>query len=407
MKPQVVFVDDDTGVLRAITRVFSTYACPWEIRTFSDSEEAWRYLEIHPVDAIISDITMPGMSGIELLQRLRSHPLTRCVPVAMLTGLGDASLKCQVLDMGATDLLNKPFQAADLLARLRSMLRLKAAEDELREQNRSLDAIVQQRTRQLQQSRLQIIWRLAKAGEFRDEDTGEHVVRVASCSRILARALELSPAECEQIYLAAPLHDIGKIGIPDSILLKPGRLTGEERAVIQTHCEIGERILREPSLTELCLPDVSADLQELDQNGDSLMEAARRIALAHHERWDGRGYPHCLAGREIPLEARIVSVADVFDALTSSRPYKSALPADEAARIIDNGRGTQFDPDVIDAFLQHFDQLVEVRQQVASTQTFLSGATERQTRRVVQSFASDDELLHLAAELSAAYPSRG
>lgn len=402
MKPQVVFVDDDEGVLRAIMRVFSTFACPWEIRTFSDSQEAWRYLQSQPVDAIISDVTMPGMSGIDLLQRLRSHPLTRDVPVAMLTGLGEASLKCQVLDMGATDLLNKPFQAADLLARLRSMLRLKAAEDELREQNRSLDAIVQQRTRQLQRSRMQIIRRLAKAGEFRDEETGEHVVRVANCSRILARGLGLSLAECEQIFLVAPLHDIGKIGIPDSILLKPGRLTSEERAVMQTHCEIGERILREPSLTELCLLDEAACLQGLEQTNDPLMEIARQIAIAHHERWDGRGYPHQLSGREIPLAARIVSVADVFDALTSARPYKAALPVDEAARIIFSGRGSQFDPEVTDVFLEQIDQLAEVREQVARSQQLYLRATQQEPSHPELPFSSDDELLQFAAELSTA-----
>lgn len=406
MKPQVVFVDDDSGILRTIKRVLSTYACPWDILTFSDSQEAWSHIESHPVDAIISDLTMPGMSGIELLQRLRSHPLTRHVPVAMLTGQGDAALKCQVLDMGATDLLNKPFHPADLISRLQSMLRLKAVEDELRERNRTLDAIVQQRTRQLEQSRMQVIWRLAKAGEFRDEETGEHVVRVASCSRILGRAMGLSPEKCEQLYLAAPLHDIGKIGIPDAILLKPGRLTDDERAVIQTHCEIGERILREPSLTELCVPEESAGLESGAQTGDSLMETARLIAIAHHERWDGRGYPHGLRGDEIPLVARIVSVADVFDALTSARPYKSALPVDEAVRIMTNGRGTQFDPEVIDTFLDSLDELVEVRQQVAYTHRRFLEATQRPKSIAGETFTSNFDLTRFAAELSTAHAAR-
>jgi response regulator RpfG family c-di-GMP phosphodiesterase len=379
MKPRIIFVDDDPIILRTINRMLSAYACQWEILSFSDSQEAWEYIESHPVDSIVTDVTMPRMSGIELLQKLRSHELTRHVPVVMLTGLDDALLKSQVLDMGATDLLNKPFQSADLLSRLRSMLRLKAAEDELREKNRNMDLIVQQRTRELRQSRMQIIWRLAKAGEFRDEETGEHVVRVAACSRILGRALGLSHAECEHLYLAAPLHDIGKIGIPDAILLKPGRLTDNERAIIQTHCEIGERILREPSLTELCVPEESVCQDDREKNGDVVMEAARLIAIAHHERWDGRGYPHRLRGNEIPLVARIVSVADVFDALTSSRPYKSALPVDEVVRIVTNGRGTQFDPEVIETFQDSLDELIEVRQQVAHTQQHFLDATQRET----------------------------
>jgi len=402
VKPHIVFVDDDPGILRMILRVLSAHQCPWEAHTFSDSQEAWKYLESHSVDSIVTDVTMPGMTGIELLRRLRSHAPTQHVPVTMLTGLGDASLKCQVLDMGATDLLDKPFQPADLLSRLRSMLRLKAAEDELREQNRNLDAIVQQRTQQLRQSRKEIIWRLAKAGEFRDEETGEHVVRVASCSRILGRAMGLSAEECDQLYLAAPLHDIGKIGIPDSILLKPGRLTDEERLVIQTHCEIGERILREPSLTELCVPGEPTGADPVEESGDAILKAARQIAIAHHERWDGRGYPYRLQEDEIPLVARIVSVADVFDALTSTRPYKSALPVDETVRIMTNGRGSQFDPKVIDAFLGSLGEIAEVRQQVARTQQHFLDVTYRQACCEGAPFRSDFDLSRFAAELSTA-----
>jgi putative two-component system response regulator len=317
------------------------------------------------VDAIISDVSMPHLNGLELLERLRSYPATCDVPATILTGLGDARLKRQALDLGATDLLNKPLQALDLIARLRSMLRLKSVEDDLKRRNHDLEGIVQERTKQLRHSRLQIIWRLGKSAEFRDEDTGEHVVRVGCCSRILAETMGLPEPFLEDLFLAAPLHDIGKIGIPDAILLKPGRLTDEERRVMQTHCELGERILREPSLAEICCETKIADSATRSLAGDSLMELARQIALSHHEQWDGRGYPHRLRATEIPLAARIVCVADVYDALTSTRPYKSALPHDETVRIIESRRGAQFDPLVVAALLQSQFRMAEVRQRVA------------------------------------------
>lgn len=378
LKPQIVFVDDEQRLLDMYRLMLRKQADIWEMYFFADSRTAWEFVQQFAVDAVVTDVSMPHLNGLELVERMRSHPATCDVPVTMLSGLGDVGLKRQVLDLGATDLLNKPMQAQDLIARLRSMLRLKSAEDELKRRNHDLEEIIRKRTKELRQSRLQIIWRLGKAAEFRDEGTGEHVVRVGYCSRILAETMGLSEPFLDELFLAAPLHDIGKIGIPDAILLKPGRLTDEERRVMQTHCEIGERILREPSLTEICCETLTADAASLLE-GDSLMELARQIALSHHEHWDGRGYPHHLCRTAIPLAARIVSVADVYDALTSTRPYKTALPHDEAVRIISNGRGAQFDPQVVEALEQSQLRLEEVRHRVGDALRRVSDVSVNRT----------------------------
>lgn len=366
-KPQIVIVDDEQALLGLYRAMLRAHSASWDIHCFSDSPAAWEYVRQNGADAIISDVNMPKLNGVEFLKLLRSNAATCDVPVTMVSGLDDAALKRQTLDLGATDLLSKPLDALDLLARLRNMLRIKSAEDQLKRRNRDLEEIVERRTMQLRQSRLQIIWRLGKAAEFRDEETGEHVVRVACGSRILAETLGLSETFLKDLFLAAPLHDIGKIGIPDAILLKPGQLSEEERKVMQTHCELGERILREPSLTQTCYLTEMFDSTEHLIGSDSTMEMARQIALSHHERWDGSGYPNRLGEADIPLAARIVSVADTYDALTSKRPYKEAFSNEDALRIIMNGRGEQFDPLVVDAFVESHSRLAGVRHTVANS----------------------------------------
>lgn len=214
MKPRIAFVDDEQPLLSFYQRIMRAHASEWDVKFFDDSVRALEFLQQSPIDAVVSDVSMPQVTGLELLTKLRRSPLTADVPVTMLTGLADADLKRQALDLGATDLLNKPVQAPDLIARIRSMLRLKSLEDELKRRNNDLEEIVQARTQQLRRSRLEIIWRLGKAAEFRDEETGEHVVRVGCCSRILAEAMGLPNPVLENLFLAAPLHDIGKLGFP-------------------------------------------------------------------------------------------------------------------------------------------------------------------------------------------------
>ncbi|MBX3441762.1 MAG: response regulator [Planctomyces sp.] len=364
MKPLILFIDDESDILDGFRRMLRPHAAGWRIEFINSPLDAWEFLTSHPVDAVVSDVSMPEMTGLQLLERIRSCPEMNDIPVTILTGLADVDLKQRVLDLGATDLLNKPVHAAELLARLKSMLRLKSMQDELKRKNHDLEAAVRHRTTQLHQSRLQILWRLGKAADFRDEDTGEHIVRVACYSMAIAETLGLPRDVVERLFLVAPLHDVGKIGIPDSILLKPGRLTDEERRVMQTHCEIGARILEEPSIMEVCSHSPPRGVDE--DPTDPLVRAARDIAAAHHERWDGDGYPNRLRADEIPLAARIVSVADVYDALTSERPYKAALSPERSLEIVASGRGTQFDPDVIDAFLAIQPRVHAIRESVTN-----------------------------------------
>ena len=319
----------------------------WETSYFEGAEAAWRRIQAGDVDVVVTDHCMPGLTGLELLQRVRESPSTDRVAVIIVTGSGDKTLKRQALDLGATDLLTKPIEAEVLIARIHSALKLKRSQDALCEQNDRLEHLVAERTQQLTESRTQIVWRLAKAGELRDEDTGNHVFRVGLYSRQLAAAVGLPRDVQETLFLAAPLHDIGKIGIPDAILRKPGPLTSEERALMQAHCEIGERILSDHSHLEQLLRGPLPSASE----ADPLLHMAFEIAGKHHEWWNGHGYPRRLAGVETPLCARIVSITDVFDALTSARSYKSALPPDEALRIIRNSSGTQFEPGLVDTFL--------------------------------------------------------
>jgi putative two-component system response regulator len=365
-KPRIVFVDDEPPILDLLRRMVRVPNYEWDIESFSDSKQAWDWLRKGRADVIVTDVMMPGMTGPELLRRLRENESTRDTPVIVLTALNERSLKRQVLDLGATDLLNKPVEANDLLARLRSALRLKQCQDELKIQNETLERKVVERTRQLQASRIEIIWRLACAAEIHDEETGCHVLRVGHICRIIAEALHQPREFVDMLFLAAPLHDLGKIGIPDAILHKPGRLTNEERAIMQTHCQIGERILSAgiPSLEFLHSNLRAVELTALAEQ-DPVLSMAREIAGAHHERWDGHGYPRSLAGEHIPLSARITAVADVYDALTSERDYKPAMPAIGALDLIRRDAGRQFDPAVCEAFSRAWDEIEELRSRLS------------------------------------------
>lgn len=368
MKPCILFVDDEPNVLKSLERMLRHYSSRWNLLFFEDSQAAWERVQAGGVDAVVTDLKMPGIDGFQLIARIRTTPAISDLPIVMLTGLGDRTLKRQALELGASDLLNKPVEEADLLARLESVLRLKAFQDELKSQNEVLERRVQERTRELAASRVAIIWRLGKIAEFRDQETGNHIARVACYSRVLARALRLDDPFTEQLFLTAPLHDIGKIAIPDSILLKPGKLTPDEWGVMQSHCEIGARILREDAQLAEAFRAYGFEAQTWQQEvGNPLLNLAAEIALTHHERWDGTGYPHRLAGDTIPLSARLVAVADVFDALTSERPYKRAFEPEKAAELIREGRASHFDPQVCDAFESSFNEFKGVYEKLQDT----------------------------------------
>lgn len=286
--------------------------------------------ETEQYDLILVDHIMPEMSGMEFTAALRQRPAYRSVPIIMVTSDIDKAVRLEAIKSGANDFLSKPFDPIELQARISNLLALRQAQVELANQADRLAREVEKATAHLLLREEEIIYRLARAIEYRDGDTGEHVSRVAQISQIIAQGLGLDPHRCRMIYLSAPLHDIGKIGIADAILSKPGRLTPEEMATMREHVTIGARILG---------------------NGSSeLIRTAELIAQSHHERWDGTGYPDRLSGADIPIEARIVALADVFDALCSERPYKAAWPLEKAYAEIINCSGSHFDPDCVAAF---------------------------------------------------------
>ncbi len=360
MKKKILFVDDEQPVLDALRRMLRSHRDVWDITYIDHPEAAWKLLLDQTFDAVVSDIKMPGISGLELLERIHRTERMKDLPVVMLTGMSTREAKRQALSLGAADLLNKPVEPEDLVARLVSVLRLKSYQDELKAHNEMLEGRVRDRTSDLFHARLDIIWRLGKAAEHRDDATGNHVIRVGCVSRAIAERLGLDRAFIETLFLAAPLHDIGKIGIPDSVLLKRGPLSRDEWEVMKQHCQIGARILREDSRVSTAFwqwRNRNAQLA-VARHDNPVLDMGATIALTHHEKWDGTGYPRGLSGDEIPLAARIVAISDVFDAMTSRRPYKEPYPEGQALEIIRGRAGTHFALDVHTAFL---DALPEIR----------------------------------------------
>jgi putative two-component system response regulator len=365
VKKQILIVDDDQRVLDALRRTLHDHSDDWAVTFVRRPETAWERLLETAYDAVVTDVKMPGMNGLDLLERIRQTEKTKDVPVVVLTGLDDRGLKERALNLGASDLLNKPVESGCLIARLRSVLQLKEHEDDLRARNDLLAEKVQRQMLDLAQTRMSVVCRLGMAAEYRDEDTGNHVVRVGCFSRAVAAAMGMPRSFLEMLLLAAPLHDIGKIGIPDSVLLKPGPLDDDEWSIMQQHCEIGARILHEQSKAVVPLFDWYAveptSMRDAVENRDPVVEMAASVAMTHHEKWDGSGYPQGLKGEAIPLESRIVAVADVFDALTSNRPYRTARPEEEALTIMEATASSHFDPRVHAAFLRSLPEIHAIR----------------------------------------------
>ena len=350
MKSKILFVDDEPKFLAGVRRMLHGQEQVWDMSFAQSVDEALEELRENDFDMVISDVKMPEKDGFQFLEILSASESTKNIPVVILTGAGEHKLKRKALERGATDLLNKPVEPEDLLARIGSVLQLKSYQDQLKDQNRILEEKVRERTGELEASRLDILLRLAKAAEYRDEETGNHILRVGHYCKILAEELGMSREFVETISLASPLHDIGKIGIPDEILLKPGKLTVAEREIMEKHCIIGANILQQqPKGVESLLSTVISRLPLGGYNNQLLIMAAE-IALGHHEKWDGSGYPEELEGQDIPLAARIVALADVYDALRSLRPYKPAYSETKTLAIITEGAGEHFDPMVIEAF---------------------------------------------------------
>lgn len=301
-------------------------------RSITDSREALPvFLEYRP-DLVLLDLQMPYLDGFEVMKQLRGYVMPEdFLPVLVLTANITPEAKRRALAEGATDFLTKPFDATEVLLRIRNLLQTRELHHQLQNQNQVLEEKVRQRTLKWEETQIEILERLALAAEYRDDDTGEHTKRVGQISAQIAQVIGLPEAEVDLIRQAAPLHDVGKIAIPDSILLKPGKLTPEEFEHMKTHTTSGAKILSGGRFP--------------------LLQMAEEIALTHHERWDGSGYMLHLQGEAIPMAGRIVAVADVFDALTHERPYKKAWSQAEAIAEIQSQRGRQFEPRLVEAFL--------------------------------------------------------
>ena len=327
---RILMVDDEEANIEILRRTLSR-AGFWRLESTQDSREAASLYVRHRPDLILLDLHMPHMDGLQVLDTLREIAEATYLPILILSGDLTPEARRDALSRGAKDFVNKPFQPDELLLRIKTLLETRFLYLEIQSQNQVLEAKVRERTRELVEAQIEIIERLAIAAEFRDDNTGQHTQRVGQMSALLARQLGLPDAQVSLIARAAPLHDVGKIGVPDTILLKIGKLTPAEFELVKQHTVIGARILSGGKFP--------------------LLRLAEDIAYSHHERWDGEGYAG-LRKTDIPLAGRIVAVADVFDALTQQRPYKPAWPVGEAIAEIDRQRERQFDPGVVEAFLR-------------------------------------------------------
>jgi putative two-component system response regulator len=320
VRPKLLLVDDEPMNLQVLRHILQE---DYRLVFAKDGEKAVELAFTEAPHLILLDVMMPGLTGYEVCQKLKHDVLTAAVPVIFVTALSDPEDEAHGFAVGAVDYLTKPVSPAVVKARVRTHLSLVQI-DELR------------------QSRLQIIRRLVLAAEYKDNETGRHVVRMSYISRLLAQKAGFSEIEVENLFNAAPMHDIGKIGTPDAILLKQGALNEEEWAVMRNHSQVGADILGEHS--------------------SALLTMAHNIAMTHHEKWDGSGYPKGLKGKEIPIEGRIVALADVFDALTSPRPYKTAWTMEATVELLRRESGSHFDPELVDIFMENLPEIREIKQ---------------------------------------------
>jgi putative two-component system response regulator len=374
MPSTILIVDDNRDNLTVIGGLLKG---EYHVRVANSGERALQVAVTPPIpDLILLDIMMPGMDGYETLRHLRAMPETRDIPVIFVTAMTADEDEEAGLRLGAVDYVTKPIRPAILSARVRTHLALKRAHDQLADQNARLESQVRQRTRELELIKEVTMQALATLAEKRDNETGNHLVRTQGYITLLMEGLgthpeiieQLDPQTRELIAKAAPLHDIGKVGIPDAILLKPGRLTPEEFLVMKTHAQIGADALTEA--IERVLRD-HADSPDAENSRYALrfLEIAREIAGGHHEKWDGSGYPRGLSGVAIPLAARLMALADVFDALVCKRHYKQAIPIADSIKIIRQGRGNHFDPTLVDIFLDQIDAFVAIAERHADHDT--------------------------------------
>ncbi|HEY9180454.1 MAG TPA: HD domain-containing phosphohydrolase, partial [Candidatus Baltobacteraceae bacterium] len=306
---------------------------------FTSSREALEWSNLHEPDVVLVDYDMPQPNGLEFIEQFRRIGATADVPIIMITGLAERDIRYRALEIGAADFLNKPVDIAEFRARMRNMLALSDSRKKLANRARLLASEVQQATADIIAREKETINRLMRAAEFRDNETGMHIVRMGHFSAQIGRAYGLPEEECETLLMATPMHDIGKVATPDRILLKPAKLDAQEWEIMKQHTIAGYEILKDSQ--------------------SALLQTAAQIALSHHEKFDGSGYPYGVSGEDIPLCGRICAVSDVFDALTSERPYKRAWPVEQALDEVQRLSGTHFDPALVDAFYEALNTILE------------------------------------------------
>ena len=345
---RVVIVDDRSTARSLLEGLARTLEPGITVESYADPLDALAQMQHTTPDLVITDYRMPGMDGIEFTRRIRAERRLADVPVIIVTVVEDRQIRYQALENGATDFLTRPIDPQECRARCLNLLALRRSQKMVADRALWLEEQVMQATREVRTRERETLMKLAKAGEYRDQETGNHIVRMAKYARLIAEELKLTAMECDEIEAAAPMHDIGKIGIPDLILLKPGQHTPEEQKIMRRHPLLGHEILAgSPS---------------------RYLQMGAVIALGHHERFDGSGYPQGLAGEDIPLPARIVAVADVFDALTSNRPYKRAWSFQDALKYLRSESGRHFDPDCVRAFELRIDAVAAIMRDLADNE---------------------------------------
>jgi len=340
----ILIVDDEAANVRLIEKILAAKGYTNIVST-QDSLQVVPLYQQHNSDLILLDLDMPKLDGYGVMDQLNKQAGDILPPILVLTAQHTQSYRQRALDNGARDYVTKPFDVEELISRVRNLLEVQMAHKFMRVQNEILEQKVQKRTQAIHETRLQVVRHLGRAAEYRDNETGLHIIRMSNIASLLAKAVGMSNYECDLVLNASPMHDIGKIGIPDYILLKPGKLEADEWAVMQTHVQIGADILA--------------------GDGSELMVMAHDIALTHHEKWNGKGYPNGLKGEEIPLVGRVTSIADVFDALTSERPYKKAWSIDEAISFIKSEAGEHFDPKLVELFIENLKDIVVIKEKYA------------------------------------------
>jgi putative two-component system response regulator len=356
----ILIVDDQPANVLLLEKVLHA-AGYHALRSTTDSREVARLYQESPPDLVLLDLSMPHLDGFAVLEQIKKFEHGSYAPVLILTAQADRTSRLRALQAGARDFLTKPFDQVEVLTRISNLLEVRLLHNEVRKHNLGLEEKIRERTKELHETQLEIVRRLGRAAEYRDDDTGFHIIRMSRSAAMLGEAAGLDQKECELLLHATPMHDIGKIGIPDHILLKPAKLTAEEWELMRMH------------------PTIGGDL--LSGSSSPLLQMAEAVARTHHERWDGTGYPDGLKGEEIPLAGRICSICDVFDALTSDRPYKKAWGVEAALAEIDRLSGIQFDPRLVQCFRRIVPAILSIRSQYPDSAAAVTELEEAGTER--------------------------